>query len=101
GGVLVEEVPEHAVPVLCSEVAGVEGNAEQATDRHRVTAILLGATAGAAVVLLPVAHEHAGHVHAGALQQQRGHGGVDPAGDAHHHALGRRRGHHGTTSTAP
>ncbi len=34
------------------------------------------------VVVLPVLHEDADHLVAGALEQPRGHGGVDAAGEA-------------------
>jgi hypothetical protein len=95
GGVLGQEVLEHALPVLAGEIAEVERDAEQAADGHRIAAVILGAAVAAAVVG-PVLHEQAGHGLALLYQAPGGDRGIDAAGDAHHHT----RSAHATSRTS-
>src|SRR5690606_24835143 len=81
GGVFGHEVLEHAAPVFGGEVAEVDRDAEPATDRDRVPAVLFGPALAAAVVR-PVLHEQAGDRVPGVAQQQGGDRGVDAAGHA-------------------
>ena len=81
GGVFVEEMAEHPVPVLLREVAEADRNAERPADRHRVAAIVLGAAFPGSVVG-PVLHEQSGDFIARIAQQQRGDRRVDAAGYA-------------------
>src|SRR5690606_1519382 len=67
GGVLCDEVLEHAVPVFARKIAEVQGDAEASADGDRVAAVVRRAALAAAVVG-PVVHEHAGNVFALALQ---------------------------------
>jgi len=84
GGVLGQEVLEHALPVLAGKIAEVERDAEQAADGHRVAAVILG-TAVAAAIVGPVLHEQTGHGLALLHQAPGSHGRIHAARHADHH----------------
>ena len=85
GAVFIEEMGEHAIPVLRREIARVERNAQPPAYRHRVLAVGIGGAWPAALVFLPVLHEQALDLVAGLLQKQGGDRGIDATGNAQHH----------------
>ena len=87
GAILGEEVIEHAVAVGGGEAHPMQRDADFRGRGTRVLEVLCIRAIG--VVVLPVAHVEPVHVVAGALQQQRGHGGIHAAGHADDDASGR------------
>jgi hypothetical protein len=77
------------VPVFAHKVHLFQFNLESRGDRARVPLVLLELAHTARLLrLVPVAHQHAGHVEPGGFQEPRGHRGVDAAGDADGDARG-------------
>ena len=80
-GVFVEQVVDHAPPVLLAEVHEVEGYAY--LPRHELghvpVFLPLAVAVERAFGVVPVLHEHGKHVVALPLEQECGHAGVDAA----------------------
>ena len=99
GGVLAQEVREHALAVLGGEVHGGELDAEDVGDRRGVDEVLARRAVEIGVVVLPVLHEHADDLVPRALEEQRGDRRIDAAGQADDDAMAGRV--HGAFSARP
>ncbi len=97
GLVLAQELGEDAVLVLGGEIDVLDLDADHVGDAGRVEEVLARRAVLVVVVLLPVLHEDADHLVAGALQQPRGDGRIDAAGEADDDAL-RAGGGHGVSA---
>src|SRR5258708_67992 len=82
GLVFGEEGREDALAVLGGKVHRLDLDADALGDRDRIDEVLPRGAILVVVVVLPVLHEEADHVVAGALQQERGHGRIDASGEA-------------------
>jgi len=90
------EVVKHARAVLFGKTHPVQRDAELTRGGARVLEVLRARAI--VVVIVPVAHVEPVHVEAGALEQQRRHGGVHSAGHADDNSF---PGIHGADSTSP
>jgi hypothetical protein len=77
--VLAQELGEHPVLVLGGEVHRLELDADHVRRGGRVDQVLPGRAVLVVVIVLPVLHEQADHLVAGALEQQRGDRRIDAA----------------------
>ena len=66
GGILLEKVPEYAVPVLAGEIRVVQRNVELLTNSAGILEVRRGVAV--AVVVLPVGHMQCVHVGTGVLE---------------------------------
>ncbi len=85
--VLVQKIGKDPVVIFLFKVDGIAGDADGIAYALHVVPVVGGGAGAVFVLLVPVFHEHAHHVVALPLEQQRRHGAVHPAGHAHHDSL--------------